>query len=165
MLNCWRNNFVALLSVYRESYEEFLSWRNGWYPPSDGSNLQACAKGITCGRRRCSLSTALIQNLQECLNELQTLDSCEKMDPNKRIGGKRRPKYSIGRTQLLHFVECRFTVPQMAEMLKVFKRTVERQLRNEGISIESTFYNKVRNSCMKLCWPSNKIVPIVECAA
>eukprot|EP00794_Sanderia_malayensis_P003967 gene3966-4518_t len=83
----------------------------------------------------------LIHDLHLRFAELQALESRIEMQdvtyttPNQRTGARGRPKFLIRRAQLLHFVECGFTVPKMADMLGVSKRTIERRLHDESISL------------------------------
>eukprot|EP00794_Sanderia_malayensis_P010444 gene10444-11537_t len=87
----------------------------------------------------------LIHDLHLRFAALEALESRIEMQdvtyttPNQRTGARGRPKFLIRRAQLLHFVECGFTVPKMADMLGVSKRTIERQLHDESISLRDSF--------------------------
>ena len=54
-------------------------------------------------------------------------------------GSAGRPPFIIRREQLEFLVENQFSVPQMASMLGVSTKTVERQLSDYGISIRDTY--------------------------
>lgn len=56
-------------------------------------------------------------------------------------GNPGRPRFNIPEEQLSFLVDRRFTASQMAALLGVSKRTVERRLRDIGLSIRGTYTN------------------------
>ncbi|KAJ7373261.1 hypothetical protein OS493_012850 [Desmophyllum pertusum] len=54
-------------------------------------------------------------------------------------GNRRRPRYDVQEAQLQFFVGFGFKVPDMAKMLAVSQATVNRRLRDYGISLSTKF--------------------------
>ena len=59
--------------------------------------------------------------------------------PTVRTGQRGRPAYYITKDQLHFFVSSGFNVPQMASLLNVGKRTIERRLHDFSISLTTAF--------------------------
>ena len=75
--------------------------------------------------------TSAIQNLkeiQECAHIFKTYTP-----PLLYTGLSGRPRFEITEEQLCFLLESHFTVPQMAEMIGVSTRTIERRLSEYGL--------------------------------
>lgn len=101
-----------------------------------------CQESISAGlsddqRRACECMRSAIQYLRD-LNELHFSFKhySPPVCPSVDVG---RPRFHIPRQQLQYLIEHQFTVPQMAGMLGVSTRTVEKRMSEFGLSIRQQY--------------------------
>ena len=75
----------------------------------------------------------------EILKSFEDGDNGEYVAPTVKTGGRGRPAYYITKDQLHFLVSSGFNVPQIASLLNVGKRTIERRLHEFNISLNTTF--------------------------
>ena len=72
-------------------------------------------------------------------DSLENLSSTSVRTPQTSSNTQGRPSYEISVDQLQSLIDLRFTVPQIARLLHVSPRTIERRLAEYGISSRSFF--------------------------
>lgn len=81
----------------------------------------------------------LLSTAFEILQSFEDARDGEYVAPTVKTGGRGRPAYYITKDQLHFLVSSGFNVPQIASLLNVGKRTIERRLHEFNISMSTTF--------------------------
>ena len=87
------------------------------------------------GMERVREALGILQSLVED-GEGDDMGYCAPLDYDGRVG---RPRFYISRNQLVFMLERRFTVPQIASILRVSIRTIRRRMSYYQLSVSALY--------------------------
>ena len=87
----------------------------------------------------CRVPEAAIASLSSARRLLERQTRTETKPPLQRGDGAGRPRYEITRQQIEMFLKANFTVPSIASVLHVGKRTIERRMQEYNLSVRAQY--------------------------
>ena len=107
----------------------------------------------------CRVPEAAIASLSSARRLLERQTRTETKPPRQRGNGAGRPRYEITRQQIEMFLKANFTVPSIASVLHVGKRTIERRMQEYNLSVRAQYTDITDDRLAEIILEIKKVNP------